>query len=279
VDIINYGSTRKLLTIARGHPYERDALHNLTQGLDAFDVCHVEQPVAQRLLNVETATEYDALLCYDMPGVDFTTSEPPGLLEPDDEFKQNYLAMMEAGIGIVFMHHALAAWPAWDTYAEIVGGRFHYRPAQLRGEAWPDSGYRHAVTHNINVVGDHPVTAGLPATFAMTDELYLCPIFEEDVIPLLRSDNNYVEENFYSAARAVMGEMHSREGWSHTEGSNLVGWVKHRGNSPIVYLQGGDDANAMANEHFQKLVHNAVNWVASEEAKSWARQQHAQSRE
>jgi uncharacterized protein len=277
VDIINYSAQRKLLTIARGHPYERDAFHNLVEGLEAFDTSHVEQPVAQRLLNKATAAEYDALLCYDMPGVDFTAAEPPGLVEPTESFKQDYLAMLEAGIGVVFMHHALAAWPAWETYAEIVGGRFHYRPAQLRGEQWPDSGYRHEVTHTISVTPGHPVTGGLPATFEMTDELYLCPVFEESVIPLLRSNNEYTEGNFYSAARAVVGEMHSREGWSHTDGSNLVGWVKHWGNSPIVYLQGGDDANAMGNEHFQQLVHNAVNWVASDEAKDWARQQNARA--
>tara|TARA_B110000503_G_scaffold130414_1_gene203787 strand:- start:13126 stop:13308 length:183 start_codon:yes stop_codon:yes gene_type:complete len=54
-------------------------------------------------------------------------------------------------------------------------------------------------------------------------------------------------------------------------GSNLVGWVKRWGNSPVVYLQGGDDGDAMANEHFRRLVHNAVRWVSSEAAQDWAR--------
>ena len=51
MDIINYSAGKKLLTLARGHPYERDAFHALTEGLDEFDINHVEQPVAQRLLN------------------------------------------------------------------------------------------------------------------------------------------------------------------------------------------------------------------------------------
>ena len=65
---------------------------------------------------------------------------------------------------------------------------------------------------------------------------------------------------------AVAGEMYSREGWQHPPGSSLVGWVKHYRNSPIVYIQGGDDPEAYANPQFQRLLHNAVRWVASEDA-------------
>jgi type 1 glutamine amidotransferase len=65
--------------------------------------------------------------------------------------------------------------------------------------------------------------------------------------------------------------MYSRADWHHSAGSNLVGWAKRWGNSPIVYLQGGDDAAAMANEYFRRLVHNAIRWVSSDDARSWAR--------
>jgi len=260
LDVIQHGAPHRLLTVARGHPYERDAFAALFTDLAEFDVCHVEQPVAQRLLNTRTAQEFDAVVFYDMPGVDFADAAAP--VVPPAAFREDFCAMLDAGIGAVFMHHALAAWPAWETYAEIVGGRFHYRPASLRGTAYPDSGYRHKITHQVSVIPGHPVTEGLPASFEMTDELYLCPVFEEDVTPIARSDYVFEDGNFYSAAKAVAGEMHSREGWSHPPGSNLVGWAKHWGNSPIVYLQGGDDADAMGNENFRRLLHNAVRWVS-----------------
>lgn len=271
MSIINYSATQRLLTLARGHPYDREAFHTLFDGLDEFDVCHAEQPVAQRFLGPQAAQDFDAIVCYDMPGVDFTAADAPRLLSPDPEVTESYLAMLEAGIGMVFMHHSIAAWPAWPEYAEIVGGRFHYRPAQLRGQSWPDSGYRHQVTHTVSKVSSHPVTEGIPAHFEITDEVYLCPIFEDDVIPLLRSDYQFEPDNFYSATKAVAGEMNSRGGWTHPKGSNLVGWVKRCGNSPIVYLQGGDDAQAMANQHFKRLIHNAVKWVSSTEARDWAK--------
>lgn len=217
---------------------------------------------------------FAACVCYDMPGVNFMAADAPQPVEPDATYKQGFVDLLEAGMGFVFLHHSIAAWPAWDEYAEIVGGRFHYRPAQLRGEDWPDSGYRHQVDHQVTVQCQHAVTEGVPEKFRITDELYLCPIFEQQLTPLLRSDYAFTDANFYSAQQAVAGTMYSREGWQHPQGSNLVGWVKHYRNSPIVYLQGGDDALAYNNPHYQRLLHNAVRWVASDEAHSWARQQH-----
>jgi type 1 glutamine amidotransferase len=276
VGIINYAAGKKLLTVARGHPYDREAFAVLFEGLEDYEVCHVEQPLAQRFLNPAGAREFDAIVCYDMPGVDFVSA--PGSatpVVPPENVTGDFCAMLQQGVGMVFMHHALAAWPAWPEFAGIIGGRFHYRPADLGGRDWPDSGYRHKVRHRVSRLLDHPVTAGVPEHFEMTDELYLCPVFEDQVIPLLRSDYTFTDQHFFSAARAVGGEMNSREGWSHPPGSSLVGWLKAWGNSPIVYLQGGDDAEALRDPHFRTLVHNAVRWVGSEAAREWV----AESRE
>ncbi|MEM0955213.1 MAG: ThuA domain-containing protein [Pseudomonadota bacterium] len=276
MSIIDYSASLRLLVTARGHPYQRDAFAELLDSLDGVQWSLAEQPAAQYLFNPALRDRFDACLCYDMPGVNFTSEDPPTLVSPDDDFCESYLGLLEAGMGMVFLHHSIAAWPAWPEYAEIVGGRFHYRPASLRGQPWPDSGYRHKVEHSVTVQQRHPVTDGLPASFRMCDELYLCPVFEDKVEPLLASDYQFVDRQFYSAQRAVAGDMHSREGWTHPPGSSLVAWVKHYRNSPLVYIQGGDDAEAYGDAHFQRLISNAVRWVSSEGAHAWARQRNQQ---
>ena len=271
MDLIDYRPGRRVLAVARGHPYDRNAFLSLFEGLEGYDVCLVEQPLAQQCFHPEIIRDYDAVVCYDMPGVDFAAQpgQATGQAPPED-FRKNFLAMLEAGKGVLFLHHALAAWPDWDEYAGIVGGRFHYVPAELRGRQWPDSGYRHRVSHTLTCVGDHPVTRGLPQAFEMTDELYLCPVFEDEVVPLLRSDYSFTDEHFYSASAAVAGQLESRAGWTHPPGSALVGWVNAHGSSPIVYLQGGDDAEALADRNYRQLVHNALDWLCSAEAGEWA---------
>ena len=269
--VINYSANKQILVVARGHPYPRDALGHLFDGLNDCCWSLVEQPAARRFFNPESIGDYAAIVCYDMPGVDFTgEKDAPRLIDPDESLKIDMLAMLEAGMGMVFLHHALAAWPAWEEYGKIVGGRFLYRLACLNGQVWPDSGYRHEVQHTIKIKLDHPVTDGLPRSFSMVDELYLCPIFTTEIVPILVSDFTFSAENFYSAKLAVEGKMHQNQGWSHPKGSNVVGWVKHYKTSPIVYLQGGDTESALLNPDFSQIVCNAVRWVSSREAHDWA---------
>lgn len=278
--IIDHNATRELLVIARGHPYERDAFAAVFDALPGYRWSLVEQPAAALLLASGACLgRFDAIVCYDMPGVDFSGTVPGDAVPPPPGYVHALEELMDAGQGFVFLHHALAAWPAWEDYAEIVGGRFHYRPARLRGVEWPDSGYRRHVEHTVSVVTEHPVTVGVPPSFRARDELYLCPVFEEDVLPLLRSDYAFDSANFHSALRAITGNPDSNTGWSHPPGSNLVSWAKHHRRSPIVYLQGGDDGAALADPHYRQLVHNAIRWVASAEARDWVRERRTRAGE
>ncbi|MGI9284220.1 MAG: hypothetical protein ACR2P1_02430 [Pseudomonadales bacterium] len=81
---------------------------------------------------------------------------------------------------------------AWPEYAEIVGGRFLYKPDTIRGEAYPDSGYRHDVSHRVSIENEHPVTADVNSQFTITDELYLAHAFTDSLTPLLSSDYDFV---------------------------------------------------------------------------------------
>ena len=252
----------RTLVITKGHPFDRGPFFAMLDALPDIEWTHVEQPAALALFEPDYANDFDAFVFYDMPGIRFT-AQGPRFLEPPVRFKNNFLRLLDAGKGCVFLHHAIAAWPAWDEYAEIVGGRFLYLPAPLRGRMCLDSGYRHGVTHEIDCIGEHPVTAGVPRTFSITDELYLYEVFEASVSPLLRSRHRFERDNFYSAAKVVLErKMHDNTGWDHAPGSNLVGWTKTYRGSRIVYLQCGDDPVAYANEAYRTLIANAVAFVA-----------------
>jgi type 1 glutamine amidotransferase len=271
--MIDYAATTRLLVAVRGHPFDRTAFAGLFEGMAGIDATFVDQPAAALLMNPDTIAHFDALVLYDMPGIDFTVTEDrPRLVDPGEAVRAGFAAMLERGIGVVALHHALAGWPAWPDYAEMLGGRFLYKPDMLRGRQTQDSGYRHAVDYEAVVVApDHPVMAGVPARFAMKDELYLAEIFADDVTPLLRAGHRFTAENFHSTAAAMAGRMFDNTGWSHADGSDLIGWVKRAGNSPLVYLQPGDDHVTYDNPDYRLLVENAVRWVASPAAHDWAR--------
>lgn len=127
-----------------------------------------------------------------------------------------------------------------------------------------DSGYRHEVTYAAELISEHPVTAGLPLSFSLTDELYLGEVFADTVTPLLRARHEFVANNFYSAAHAVAGRMFSNAGWRHPPGSDLIGWTKPAGTGRMVYLQPGDGPLVYANSQFRRLLGNSLEWCAGD---------------
>lgn len=270
---IDYKSEVKLLISVKGHPYDRNAFAALFDNIGSVSYTFVEQPACQVFFAPKLAKNYNVHVLYDMPGIDFTT-QPPQLITPPESFKADFNELLELGHGFLFLHHSLASWPTWPEYAEIVGGRFLYLPSELRGRSCMDSGYRHDVSYTATTHSWGELTEGLPERFLMSDELYLCEVFEQDVIPLLSSSYPAAHTNFYSAAQAGVGRMYSNSDWPHPDGSNYLAWLKSYKNSPIVYLQMGDGPSAYENPHFQKILANAINWLASPEALAWAKNRH-----
>jgi hypothetical protein len=273
--IVRYGEPLNVLVVAKGHPYLRDPFMAMFDTMGGIACTLVEQPAAQRLMSIEGMKGFDALVLYDMPGLDFRAPEAGAPVAPDPEFQKKFVALLDHGIGVVALHHAIAGWPAWPDYAELLGGRFLYRSGPLRGMHRPESGYRHDVKHGVRAAGDpsHPILDGVTLPFELTDEVYLYEVFEDAVTPLLRSDYRFIRDNFYSSTLAVSGKMYANDGWSHEGGSNLVGWVKPARNSPLVYLQPGDGPPTYANLNYRRLIENAVRWTCSAEAKAWVRAQ------
>ncbi len=155
----------------------------------------------------------------------------------------------------------------------MLGGRYHYAPSELRGQPWPDSGFRYAVC-TARVVGrHHPVCAGID-DFELDDELYCCPVFEDDVIPLLRADAP--GGPFRETQAEVLGTPSSGPPWQHPAPSDLIAWAKSAGGSPVVYIQPGDGPGTFGHPAYRRLVGNALAWVSSEDARAWAAEHRTQ---
>ena len=264
----------EVFVVTKGHAFSRDGFEAMLRAA-GVEPTMVDQPAAAMLLNPAALRRFDAILFYDMPGMDFRAPVDcrPEAVPPDPAMVAGFEALLEQGKGIVALHHALAGWPAWPAYAEALGGAFLYKPRRVRGLDRPSSGYLGDVAYTVKSEPiDHPVLKNVPATFDLMDEPYLHEIFHDDIVPLLRRDTTLQPDRFHAAVHAVRRVPETeRSGWTPPPTSDVIAWAKVAGNSPLVYIQPGDGPETYAHPAFRTLIGNALRWVASAEGAAWAR--------
>ena len=274
----------RVLFISSYHAFDRE---NLFRTWDSFgkDITwtHVEHPAAEHFYDPALAADYDVFLSYDAfagrklgaPDANGrrATSYPP----PSAKLQANMKKLMQNGDkGFIYFHHALASWVhSWpagvngsNAYVEMLGGAADWgQPLKnLRGKTYPNSGYRQGTEQYVTVVDKaHPITQGLGDGFPIIDETYLCPMFEDSVHCLTRTNFIPTEDKFKLSPNS------SNVGAGHPPGSTMTSWVKTAENSPIVYIQHGHDNNAWSNPYWRTLMLNAIKWAASPESKTWAK--------
>jgi hypothetical protein len=242
-----------------------------------IETTQVEHPAAGIVLRPGNVDPYDVILFYDMSGI-------PGMNQPDgsddkgqpsNDYRDSILGLLESGKGIILLNHATVSWPHWPLWRSITGSPFMLQSGVLNGIETPGSGYRggHGPHPNptFNVVPEmqHPVLNDLQAGFEMTDELYLkTRAFETDVLPLLRADYRFEADLFTPPPMAPQAE---QDNWQHPPGSDLVVWANSCQASPVIVCELGDGREAFNNSGFRRLIGNSIAWVASEDARSWAR--------
>jgi type 1 glutamine amidotransferase len=262
-----------VLLITKGHSFDRE---NLFLMFDSFGKeirwAHIEHPADEPLWEPAAARAFDAFVFFDRAGRQ-EVIKPDGsrgwqILEPSPTLKKNTQALLQAGKGMVFLHHSIASWVQnWPEYVEVMGAAadWDFPMKNIRGKDYPKSGYQPNTPQHITVVDKtHPIVQGIGDGFDITDEVYLCPVFEDSVHPLLRTDFKPIDSNFTLPNQYPSG-------WRHPAGSNLAGWVKVAERSPIAYLLPGHSRVGWENPVFRTLVLNAIKWAASPEALAWAR--------
>lgn len=255
----------RVMVVIGGHGFERTAFDAALRSLHGIEFEYLKHPDAALRMNPRDLAGVDALLLYDIPGIDFRApADSPQWLPPPAEFQVGFEALLLEGMGIVALHHALAGWPAWPPYGRALSGCFRYRPAHEAGAVLPDSGYARDIEYGVDVVATaHAVTQGLPPQFTLCDEPYLCEVDAARVTPLLRADARYTNAPFESAARALgVQDALAPGAWPGRTASNLVAWSREALASRIVYVQPGDGPATYANEHWRRLLGNALHWVA-----------------
>jgi uncharacterized protein len=214
----------KVLLITGGHGFATNEFLKVFRENPQINLTHVNHAKGTAsAYERDDLYHYDAVVLYDMPK------------EISETQKKRFMGLLEKGIGLVVLHHALVSYQHWPDYERIIGGR--YPEEDGKGGVVTDKvGYEHDVKYRVNVVAkDHPVTNGV-SDFEIQDEIYWGFRTGRDVKPLLTTE--------------------------HPKSGKPLAWERGEGKSRIIYLQLGHGPEAFANPNYRKLVAQSIQYVS-----------------
>jgi hypothetical protein len=213
-----------VLVVAGGHSFDTTEFFDLYHSMEGIEMDSVFYPEAMEMMQLGKTDAYDVLVFYDYM---------PNLPEADSSVFQKLTA---EGKPLLFLHHALCSFQAWDGYMEMLGGKYVMAGPGVDSSLLSD--YQHDIDMDIEVVdSQHPVTQGLQ-NFSIHDEGYSNITLAPGIRPLLKTD--------------------------HPDAAPLVGWTGKSDQSSVVYLMLGHDKLAYENPAFKRLLDQSISWLADQ---------------
>ena len=212
----------RLLVVTAGHAYPLE-FYSMLDSLPNVVWSHATNH--DEAFSAPIQGRFDTILLHDM--INKTTENTRTRLR---EF-------IEAGGGIISLHHAIVDytdWPWW--YKEVTGGKYFVEPK----DGQPASQFKEGVEFLVAPVRgkeNHPVLKGVGPLW-VHDELYKGMAHSPDIEVLMETP--------------------------HPDNDPSVVYIGPYPKARILYIQLGHSGDTMENPGFRKLMLNAIRWVSEE---------------
>ncbi|MEE9370148.1 MAG: ThuA domain-containing protein [Sedimentisphaerales bacterium] len=218
------GQIIKVAVITGGHDFEQEEFLELFAGYEDIKYTHVPQRDHSEIFEDIGEWPYDVMVLYNMTQ------------EISPKRQENFVKLLEAGVGVVALHHSIGAFQNWPEYKKIIGARFYLQDTVEKSVIHKTSEYRHDVSFTINIADkSHPIMRGL-GDFVIGDETYKNCVFETDNYVLLTTDEDSSDAS--------------------------ICWVRNYARAKVCYIQSGHGPSSYSNDNYRRLVARAIRWSA-----------------
>jgi hypothetical protein len=218
------GRTINVAIITGGHAFNEKDFMTLFEGYEDIACRHMPQKDDSEGFEDIDYFPYDVMVFYNMGQ------------KISEKRQKNLISLLEKGVGVVALHHCLAAWQDWPEFKDIIGGKFYLEDRTEGGVKHAKCGARDGVTFKVHIEdADHPVTQGLK-DFEIKDETYKGYWVDPKVHAILTTDEPSNEK--------------------------VLGWTKTYAKAKVCYLMNGHDRAAYTNPSYRTLLIRAVRWAA-----------------
>jgi uncharacterized protein len=213
-DAPNAGSAKKLqvLVLVGGHPFPVKPFREIFASFADMKCTFVEEKVGGETFEDIDHWPYDAMVLYNFEK------------KPTEKQRENFLKLMDRGVGLVVLHHGLHAYRDWPEYKKIAGITSFVTDA------------KDDVNYTIHIEDpQHPIVKGLQ-DFAVKDETYHGNQADPTVHVILTTNE--------------------------PTNCKAIAWVHTYRKSSVCYLQLGHGTSIYGQKEFRTVLGNAIRWSA-----------------
>jgi type 1 glutamine amidotransferase len=214
----------KVVVVTAGHGFKKEPFFAIFESPDDIEYVEAEQHDHSEIFEDISGWDADVMVLYNM-------TQEISLAR-----QQNFIKLLNRGVGLVALHHSIGAFQKWPEYRKIIGGKYYLKEMEEDGVAHAGSKYKHDLDIAVHVTDKrHPITRRMK-DFVIYDEAYKECVFEKDNHVLLSTD--------------------------HPASDGPLCWVRRYGKAKVCYIQLGHGSEAYANENYRRLVSRAIRWCA-----------------
>ena len=208
----------KVLVVVGGHPFPMKPFQEVFASFPDMKCTFVEEKAGGEAFDNIDHWRYDAIVLYNFQK------------KPSEKQRENFLKLMDRGVGLVVLHHGLHAYMDWPEYKKIAGITSFVNNATDN------------VKYTIHIEDpQHPIVKGMK-DYAVKDETYRGNKVDPSVHVILTTDE--------------------------PTNTKAIAWVHKYRNSPVCYLQSGHGPSIYGQKEFLAVLGNAIRWSAGRLAAS-----------
>ena len=215
-----------VVVVTGGHGFEAQPFEAMFNSFDGMTCTYVALEDHSEIFEDITNWHYDVIVLYNMSQ------------KISEERQQHFLQLLDKGVGLVVLHHAIAAFKDWPEYRKIIGAKYWLDDTVEDGVKHLKCQWEEGVDMPLHVEdAAHPIMAGME-DFVIHDETYKGYDLQPDNHLLLSCN--------------LPGSQKE------------VAWTRTYSNAKVCLIQPGHGPEAHADKHYRRIVRQAIEWVAPE---------------
>lgn len=202
----------QVLVLWGGHGFPEKPFRELFESFPDMKCTFVEEKAGGEAFENIDNWPYDAIVMYNFEK------------NPSEKAKENFLKLLDRGVGLLVLHHGLHAYKNWPEFQKITGITSFVVNS------------KDDVKYDIHIEDPkHPIVQGMK-DFSVKDETY---------------NGNKVDPSVHVILTT-----------SEPTNTKEIAWVHTYRKSPVCYLQLGHGTSIYGQKEFQAVLGNAIRWTA-----------------